>query len=96
VKDPVTADTIEEVIKVPSPIHRQLLEAVANDEAIKDCIYALGQALRADKISLKVYLKKVRELSREQFTSRLLINKISAKEGELLAPSNLRRQQSLP
>jgi len=96
VKDPITADTIEEVIKVPSPIHRQLLEAVANDEAIKDCIYALGQALRADKISLKVYLKKVRELSREQFTSRLLINKISAKEGELLAPSNLRRQQSLP
>jgi ESCRT-I complex subunit TSG101 len=93
---PVTADTVDELVRVPAPGHRQLLEAVANDEAIKDCVYALGQALRRDRVSVEVYLKKVRELSRDQFTCRLLINTIQGKMEREQAGPRLPRQQSLP
>ena len=72
----VNGDDIEELIKVPNAAHAQLLEAMANDEAINDCIYALGQALENEKITLEVYLRKVRELSRKQFTCRILVNSL--------------------
>ena len=72
----VKGDDIDELIKVPNAAHVQLLEAMANDEAINDCIYALGQALENEKITLEVYLRKVRELSRKQFTCRILVNSL--------------------
>jgi ESCRT-I complex subunit TSG101 len=72
----VKGDDIEELIKVPNAAHAQLLEALANDEAINDCIYALGQGLENEKITLEVYLRKVRELSRKQFTCRILVNSL--------------------
>ena len=97
VSSPVTADTVDELIKVSNPAHRQLLDAVANDEAINDCIYALGQALKNDQISTAVYLKKVRDLSRKQFVCRLLVNRIRLREAEVeRAGATFIRQQSLP
>jgi len=104
---PVTSETVDDLVKVNKVSDRQLMEAVANDEAIKDCIYSLDQALRKDRISVDIYLKKVRELSREQFSCRLLISKIEererriAKEEEdehkrLVGVAKLPRQQSLP
>ena len=97
VSAPVTAETVDELIKVSNPAHRQLLDAVANDEAINDCIYALGQALKNDQISTAVYLKKVRELSRKQFVCRLLVNRIQAQDAEVeRAGASFLRQQSLP
>jgi len=72
----VTRDDIEELIKVPNAAHIQLLDAIAQDEAINDCIYVLGQALENEKIILEVYLRKVRELSRRQFTCRILVNSL--------------------
>ena len=86
----------------------QVDEAVANDEAITDCIYSLDQALRKDRITIDVYLKKVREMSREQFSCRLLVCKIQEREKmladmdkakidkERLGVVGLPRQQSLP
>ena len=94
---PVTVDTVEELVKVPNPAHRQLLEALAEDEAIKDTVYALGQALKNDQISTDVYLKKVRELSRKQFNCRLMVNTVTSRQEETAArKSSLTKQQSLP
>ena len=105
---PVTSDTVDELVKVEKPSDRQLMEAVANDEGITDCIYSLDQALRKDRITIDVYLKKVREMSREQFSCRLLVCKIQEREKmladmdkakidkERLGVVGLPRQQSLP
>ena len=105
---PVTSETVDELVKIEKPSDRQLMEAVANDEAITDCIYSLDQALRKDRISIDVYLKKVREMSREQFSCRLLVCKIQEREKmladmdkakidkERLGVVGLPRQQSLP
>ena len=102
VTTPVTSETVDELVKVNKTLDRQLIEAVANDEAIKDCIYSLDQALRSDRISVEIYLKKVRELSREQFSCRMLISKIQEREKRIseenkrLGVARLPRQQSLP
>ena len=50
----------------------QIVELVATDEAIKDCVYALGRVLDTDtdQLDLELYLKRVRELSRKQFSVR--------------------------
>ena len=103
----VTSETVDELVKVNKASDRQLMEAVANDEAIKDCVYSLDQALRKDRISVDIYLKKVRELSREQFSCRLLISKIQEREKRMAEGDEngakvvglvqkLPRQQSLP
>ena len=102
VTTPVTSESVDELVKVNKTLDRQLIEAVANDEAIKDCIYSLDQALRSDRISVEIYLKKVRELSREQFSCRMLISKIQEREKRIseenkrLGVARLPRQQSLP
>merc|ERR1719278_2260623 len=101
VTTPVTSETVDELVKVNKTLDRQLIEAVANDEAIKDCIYSLDQALRSDRISVGIYLKKVRELSREQFSCRMLISKIQEREKRIseenkrLGVARLPREQSL-
>ena len=71
-----SVDVVDELIHVPNAIHAQMLEAVSSDEAINDCIYALGRALENEKITLDVYLRKVRELSRKQATARILVNSL--------------------
>jgi len=104
ISTPVTSETVDELVKVDKASDRQLMEAFANDEAIKDCIYSLDQALRKDRISVDIYLKKVRELSREQFSCRLLISKIEEREARMwkedkrlaTVAAKLPRQQSLP
>merc|ERR1719500_2680998 len=91
ISTPVTSETVDELVKVDKASDRQLMEAFANDEAIKDCIYSLDQALRKDRISVDIYLKKVRELSREQFSCRLLISKIEEREARMLKEGENRR-----
>jgi len=62
---------LENLIQIPFSVHSQLLEAVADDAAIEDCIYTLGRNLNI--ISTEEYLKHVRDLSRKQFLARLQI-----------------------
>ncbi len=51
----------------------QQVEAVADDLAVDDAIFALGRALQEHRVECDVYLKKVRELSRLQFKKRAII-----------------------
>ncbi len=59
----------------------QLVELYAKSAAIEDCLYYLEKAFSTGKNSsfdFQTYLKKFRELSREQFLCKLHINKIKA------------------
>ncbi|KAK7457289.1 hypothetical protein BaRGS_00039261 [Batillaria attramentaria] len=72
---------VDEAVVTTTPLYRQLLDAFAEEQAIEDAIYYLGEALRKNVIELEVFLKRVRELSRKQFMLRALIQKCREKAG---------------
>nr|XP_023017167.1 tumor susceptibility gene 101 protein [Leptinotarsa decemlineata] len=61
-------------------IHR-LLNAFAEEAALEDAIYYMGEALRCGVIDLDVFLRQVRSLSRKQFMLRALMQKCRQKAG---------------
>ena len=72
----MTKEDIDNLVEIPNAAHSQLLDLIVTDEAINDCIYALGPTLDNEQLSLEAYLKKVRELSRKQFHVRQRIIKM--------------------
>jgi len=66
---------VDEAVVTVAPLYKQLLNAFAEENAIEDAIYYLGEALRRQVIDLDVFLKHVRELSRKQFMLRALMQK---------------------
>ncbi|KAI9209599.1 UEV domain-containing protein [Polychytrium aggregatum] len=75
---------VDDILAPVSAVHAQLLEALADDQAIDDTIYQLREALSVKKIDLANFMRIVRNLSREQFMKRALILKI---QGQLATPS---------
>ena len=61
--------------------HNRLLNAYAEEAAIEDAIYYIGEALRNGVIDLEIFLKHVRQLSRKQFMLRALMQKCRQKAG---------------
>ncbi|CAC5394602.1 TSG101 [Mytilus coruscus] len=72
---------IDEAVITTTPLYRQLLNSFAEEQAIEDAIYYLGEALRKNVLEPDVFLKQVRELSRQQFMKRALIQKCREKAG---------------
>jgi ESCRT-I complex subunit TSG101 len=72
---------IDEAVTTTAPLYKQLLNAFAEESAIEDVIYYLGEALRRGRIDLDVFLKQVRALSRKQFMLRALMNRCRQKAG---------------
>ncbi|CAG5129775.1 unnamed protein product [Candidula unifasciata] len=72
---------IDDAVVTTAPLYRQLVDAFAEEQAIEDAIYYLGEALRKNVIELESFLKKVRELSRKQFMLRATIQKCREKAG---------------
>ncbi|KAJ8315558.1 hypothetical protein KUTeg_007708 [Tegillarca granosa] len=72
---------IDEAVVTTTPLYRQLLNLFAEEQAIEDAIYYLGEALRKNVIDLDVFLKQVRELSRKQYILRATIQKCREKAG---------------
>lgn len=66
---------IDDVIVPTAPLYKQILNLYAEENAIEDTIFYLGEALRRDVIDLDVFLKHVRLLSRKQFQLRALMQK---------------------
>ncbi|XP_059370806.1 tumor susceptibility gene 101 protein-like [Carassius carassius] len=66
---------IEDVIVPTAPLYKQILNLYAEENAVEDTIFYLGEALRKDVIDLDVFLKHVRLLSRKQFQLRALMQK---------------------
>lgn len=59
----------------------RILNSYAEEAALEDTIYYVGEALRRGVIDLDVFLKQVRSLSRRQFMLRALMQKCRQKAG---------------
>lgn len=67
-------------VEILSRVSR-LLNAFAEEAALEDAIYYMGEALRCGVIDLDVFLRQVRSLSRKQFMLRALMQKCRQKAG---------------
>ena len=67
----------DSMVLATSIVGNQLVDLVAEDNAIEDTLYHLGRALNAERIDLEKFLKQTRMLAREQFIKRALAMKIS-------------------
>jgi len=79
---PEALDTDKGIVNTEEPLYGQIVKCFAEDAAISDAIYHLGEGLRCGLVSsLDVYLKKVRNLSRQQFYLRATMIKARQKSG---------------
>lgn len=79
---PEALDTDKGIINTEEPLYEQIVKCFAEDAAIGDAIYHLGEGLRLGLFpSLDMYLKKVRNLSRQQFYLRATMIKARQKSG---------------
>ncbi|KAH9484300.1 Tumor susceptibility gene 101 protein [Psilocybe cubensis] len=69
---------VDELVCATSIVHNQLINLIADDNAIEDTIYHLHRALNAGRIDLERFLRATRLLAEEQFMKRALIEKIQA------------------
>ncbi|XP_055613338.1 tumor susceptibility gene 101 protein [Uranotaenia lowii] len=72
---------VDEAVTTTAPLYKQLLNAYAEEAAIEDAVYFMGEALRSGVIDLEVFLKHVRQLTRKQFMLRALMQKCRQKAG---------------
>jgi len=72
---------VDEAIVTTAPLYKQLLNAYAEEAAIEDAIYYLGEGFRTGVIDLEIFLKHVRQLSRKQFMLRAIMQKCRQKAG---------------
>ncbi|CAH8868751.1 unnamed protein product [Trichobilharzia szidati] len=72
---------VDEAVDTTAPLYRQLVVSFAEEQAIEDAIYYLGEAMGKNVLDVEVYLKKVRELSRRQFMLRATVQKCREKAG---------------
>ncbi|KAK4475559.1 hypothetical protein MN116_000838 [Schistosoma mekongi] len=72
---------IDEAFDTTAPLYRQLVVSFAEEQAIEDAIYYLGEAMGKNVLDVEIYLKKVRELSRRQFMLRATVQKCREKAG---------------
>jgi ESCRT-I complex subunit TSG101 len=72
---------IEDAVVTTTPLYRQLLQLFAEELAIQDYIFYLGEGLAHKTISLDNFLKQVRFLSRKQFFLRATMQLAREKAG---------------
>lgn len=64
-----------EAVVATAPVFKQLLQAHAEDAAVEDALYFLGESLRRGVLDCESFLKHVRNLSRKQFLLRATMQK---------------------
>ncbi|THU90728.1 UEV-domain-containing protein [Dendrothele bispora CBS 962.96] len=69
---------VDELVCSTTIVYNQLINLVAEDNAIEDTIYHLHRALSTGRIDLERFLRTTRVLAEEQFMKRALIEKIKA------------------
>ncbi|GJQ88023.1 TSG101 [Trypoxylus dichotomus] len=72
---------VDDAVTTTAPLYKQLLNAFAEEAALEDAIYYMGEALRRGVIDLEIFLRQVRTLSRKQFMLRALMQKCRQKAG---------------
>lgn len=71
--------SIDDAVVAPAPLYRQLVQLFAEELAIQDFIFYLGEGLQNRTVSLESFLKQVRFLSRKQFMLRATMQKAREK-----------------
>ncbi|XP_065314114.1 tumor susceptibility gene 101 protein-like isoform X2 [Gordionus sp. m RMFG-2023] len=66
---------LDETVNATTPIYKQLLNAYAEENAILDITFYLGESLKHKILTLDDFLKNIRELSRKQFKLKVLMQK---------------------
>jgi len=69
---------VDELVCSTTIVHNQLVNLVAEDNAIEDTIYHLHRALNTGRVDLERFLRTTRVLAEEQFMKRALIEKIQS------------------
>ncbi|KDQ18507.1 hypothetical protein BOTBODRAFT_513293 [Botryobasidium botryosum FD-172 SS1] len=69
---------VDELVCSTTIVYNQLINLVAEDNAIEDTIYHLHRALNAGRIDLDRFIRTTRVLAEEQFMKRALIEKITS------------------
>ncbi|EPQ58155.1 UEV-domain-containing protein [Gloeophyllum trabeum ATCC 11539] len=67
---------VDELVCSTTIVHNQLINLVAEENAIEDTIYHLHRALNTGRIDLDRFLRTTRVLAEEQFMKKALIEKI--------------------
>lgn len=65
----------EDAVSTTTPLYRQLLNAHAEEAAVHEAIYYLGEAMKQEVIDCDVFLKQVRKMARRQFFLKATMNK---------------------
>ena len=65
----------EDAVSATAPLYRQLVNAHAEEAAVHEAIYYLGEALKHEIIDCDVFLKQVRKMARKQFFLRATMSK---------------------
>ncbi|KZO95258.1 UEV-domain-containing protein [Calocera viscosa TUFC12733] len=68
--------TVDEIVCADTIVGNQLIDLVAEDNAIEDTMYHLHRALNSGRIDLDRFIKTTRALAEEQFMKRALVEKI--------------------
>ena len=76
-----TSGRVDEAINTVAPLHKQLVTSYAEESALADAIYYLGEGLRRGILDCDTFLKHVRNLSRKQFFLRATMQKAREKAG---------------
>ncbi|KAG8881094.1 hypothetical protein FRB98_004551 [Tulasnella sp. 332] len=69
---------VDELVCSTTIVYNQLINLIAEDNAIEDTIYHLHRALNSGRIDLDRFIKSIRILAEEQFMKRALIQKIKS------------------
>ncbi|KAF7304853.1 UEV-domain-containing protein [Mycena kentingensis (nom. inval.)] len=72
---------VDELVCSTTIVHNQLINLVAEDNAIEDTIFHLSKALNSGRIDLERFLRSCRLLAEEQFMKRALIEHITTSMG---------------
>lgn len=71
----------DDAVMATTPVYRQIVASFAEEQALEDTIYYLGEALHKNVVDIDTFLKHVRGLSRQQFTLRAIIQKARKSAG---------------
>jgi len=73
----LSGDSVDcnEAVVATAPVFKQLIQAHAEDAAVEDALYFLGESLRRGVLDCESFLKHVRNLSRKQFLLRATMQK---------------------
>jgi ESCRT-I complex subunit TSG101 len=72
---------VEDAVVTPTPLYRQILQLHAEETAVQDLVFYLGEGLAHRTVRIDDFLKQIRGLSRKQFFLRATMELAREKAG---------------